>query len=141
MSTSKRPERVGQLVQEHLGALLTRGLKDPRLGLVTVTGTKVSPDLRQVRVYWTVHGDEKVRKATKEGLEAAKGFLRRELGVLGLRVVPELTFTYDEAIDRGDRIERLLREAKQMDQRSLAESEAQARAAAAAKPDEGEGEA
>ena len=105
------------MIQQQLGILFARGeLKDPRLGLVTITGCKVSPDLRQARVYWTVHGDEKVRKETKLGLTASRGYLRREIGqALSLRVVPDLSFTYDEAIDRGDRIEQLLREAKEAD--------------------------
>lgn len=126
MSAPARPERVAQLIQHYLGTAFARGgLKDPRLGLVTITGCKVSPDLRQARVYWTVHGDEKVRKDTKAGLEAARGYLRRGIGQeLGLRVVPDLGFTYDEAIDRGDRIEQLLREAKEGDLRRAEEAEA-----------------
>jgi ribosome-binding factor A len=122
VTTHKRPERVGQLIQQRLGEIFATGnLKDPRLGLITITGARCSPDLRQARVYWTVHGDAVVRKDTQKGLEAARGFLRRELGTLGLRVVPELSFSYDEAIDRGDRIDQLLREAKAADQRRLSD--------------------
>jgi ribosome-binding factor A len=119
VSTHSRPERVAQMIQQQLGILFARGeLKDPRLGLVTITGCEVSPDLRQARVYWTVHGDEQVRKDTRVGLTASRGYLRREIGqALSLRVVPNLSFTYDEAIDRGDRIEQLLREAKEADRR------------------------
>jgi len=107
------------MIQQQLGILFARGeLKDPRLGLVTITGCEVSPDLRQARVYWTVHGDEQVRKDTRVGLTASRGYLRREIGqALSLRVVPNLSFAYDEAIDRGDRIEQLLREAKEADRR------------------------
>jgi ribosome-binding factor A len=98
-------------VQQQLAEVFARGLKDPRVGLVTITGVKMSPDLREARVYWTVHGEPAVREQTARGIEAARGWLRREVGgTLGLRVVPDLHFTYDEAIDRGDRIERLLRE-------------------------------
>ena len=122
MSTHNRPERVGQLIQQKLAETFARGLKDPRLGLITITGAKCSPDLRQAWIFWTVHGDEVQRKAARKGLEAARGFLRHELGELGLRVIPELSFTYDEAIDRGDRIDQLLREAKAADQRRLAEA-------------------
>ena len=122
MSAPNRPERVAQVIQQHLAGVFARGgMKDPRLGLVTITGAKISPDLRQARVFWTVHGDAKVQADTKKGLEAAKGFLRRELGQLGLRVVPELAFSYDEAIDRGDRIDQLLRESKEADTRRMAE--------------------
>ena len=111
MSTHKRPERVGQMVQELLGEIFVRGMRDPRIGLVTITGVKMSPDLREARVYWTVHGDADQRKHTAKGLDNARGFLRRELGgSLKLRVVPDLHFTYDEAIDRGERIEQLIRQ-------------------------------
>jgi len=117
MSAHNRPERVAHLLQQRLAELFARGLKDPRLGLVTITGVKMSPDLREARVYWTVHGDEDVRKATAKGLSAARGYLRHELSSLRLRVLPDVHFTYDEAIDRGDRIEKLLREVHEADQR------------------------
>jgi ribosome-binding factor A len=109
VTSHKRADRVGHLLQQRLGELFARGLKDPRVGLVTITGVKMSPDLREARVYWTVHGETAEREQTERGLEAARGYLRREIGGLGLRVTPELRFSYDEAIDRGDRIDRLLR--------------------------------
>jgi len=116
VTTHSRPERVGQLVQEKLAQLFARGLKDPRVGLVTITGVKMTPDLREARVYWTVHGEMHVREQTARGIDAARGWLRREVGAtLGLRLVPELRFTYDEAIDRGDRIEQLLRQVHEQD--------------------------
>ena len=111
MSTHNRPERVAQMVQQLLGEIFARGMRDPRIGLVTITGVKMSPDLREARVYWTVHGDAEQRKHTAKGLDNARGFLRREVGSeLKLRVVPNLSFTYDEAIDRGERIDQLIRE-------------------------------
>jgi ribosome-binding factor A len=116
MSTHNRPERVGQMVQQLLGERFARGMRDPRIGLVTITGVKMSPDLREARVYWTVHGDPEQRKHTAKGLENARGFLRREIGTeLKLRVTPNLHFVYDEAIDRGERIEKLLRQVKDED--------------------------
>jgi len=118
VSTQSRPERVGHLVQQKLAQLFARGLKDPRVGLVTITGVKMTPDLREARVYWTAHGTAEVRKQTARGIDAARGWLRKAVGAtLGLRVVPELRFTYDEAIDRGDRIEQLLREVHEQDSR------------------------
>ena len=116
MSAHNRPERVAQLLQERLAELFVRGLKDPRVGLVTITGVKMSPDLREARVYWTVHGEPEIRTQTARGLSAARGYLRHELSTLGLRILPDLHFTYDEAIDRGDRIEQLLREVHQTDE-------------------------
>jgi ribosome-binding factor A len=117
VTTHNRPDRVGHLLQQRLAEVFARGLKDPRVGLVTITGVKMSPDLREARVYWTVHGELEARAQTARGLAAARGYLRRELSGLGLRVMPELRFTYDEAIDRGDRIERLLREVHDADTR------------------------
>ena len=111
MTSHHRPERVAQMVQELLGELFARGMRDPRIGLVTITGVKMSPDLREARVFWTVHGDAEQRKHTGRGLDKARGFLRHEIGMqLKLRVTPELSFTYDEAIDRGERIEQLIRQ-------------------------------
>ncbi|QRO00004.1 30S ribosome-binding factor RbfA [Archangium violaceum] len=115
MSTSNRPERVGQEIQAALGRMLTRGeLKDPRIGFITVTGVKVSPDLKVARVFYSMMGTEEERKETQKGLEAAKGYIRREITeAVNLRVSPEVFFTFDESVERGDRIERLLREVKE----------------------------
>ena len=111
MTAHKRPERVAQMVQQLLGEIFARGMRDPRIGLVTITGVKMSPDLREARVYWTVHGDSEQRQHTAKALEKARGFLRHEIGLeLKLRVTPDLHFTYDEAIDRGERIEQLIRQ-------------------------------
>jgi ribosome-binding factor A len=111
MSTHNRPERVGQMLQQLLGEIFARGMRDPRIGFVTITGVKMSPDLREARVYYAVHGDAEQRKQTAKGLENARGFLRREIAAeLRLRVTPDLHFSYDEAIDRGERIEQLIRQ-------------------------------
>lgn len=111
-----RPQRVGQLILEELGRLGTRGFKDPRIGFVTFTGVKMSPDLREGIVYWSIFGDEAVKKETARGLDAATGFIKREIGkVLTLRNTPNLRFVYDEAIDRGARIDSLLREVHEED--------------------------
>ena len=115
--SSNRPARVGAQIQKLLAEMLSRGLKDPRVGMVTITSVDVTADLRDARVYWTSHGTPAEMKATTDGLEAARGYLRREVAKdLGLRVAPELRFTYDEAIDRGERIEKLLKEVKEQDQ-------------------------
>jgi ribosome-binding factor A len=114
MSTRDRPARVASELQRALGALIGRGLKDPRItGFVTVTGAKMSPDLKEATAYVSVHGEEKVRKETMAGLAAAAGFLQREVARnLGLRYVPHLRFVYDPSVEEGDKIERLLREVK-----------------------------
>ncbi len=117
MSTHDRPARVAHEFQHELGQLLARGLKDPRItGFITVTGAKMSPDLREATVYVSIHGAEAERERTLEGLRAAAGYLQREVSrALRLRHTPHLRFVYDESVERGDRIERLLKEAKAQD--------------------------
>src|SRR5437667_10265025 len=111
MTSHHRPERVAQMVQELLGELFARGMRDPRIGLVTITGVKMSPDLREARVFWTVHGDAEQRKHTGRGLDKARGVLRHEIGVrLRVRGTPELSFAYGGAVDRGEGIEPLIRQ-------------------------------
>ncbi len=114
-----RPARVAEEFQHEISAILARGLKDPRItGFITVTGAKMSPDLREVTVYVSVHGDEAVRKKTMAGLAAACGFLQREAARnLRLRVVPHMRLEWDGSIEEGDKIERLLKEAKEKDGR------------------------
>jgi ribosome-binding factor A len=112
--TSVRPERVAQEIQAAVADLILRGsIKDPRVGFITITGVKVSPDLRVAEVFYSLIGDQAARKATHDGLEAAKGFVRREVTAkVKLRVSPEVFFTFDGSLEEGDKIERLLKEVK-----------------------------
>ncbi len=105
---------MGAEVQAAVADLLGRGaLRDPRIGFITVTGVKVSPDLRVARVYWSSLGDDAARRETQAGLDAAKGFVRREVtSRVKLRVSPEVFFVFDESVQEGDKIDRLLREVK-----------------------------
>ena len=105
----RRPERVAHLVQAELAALLLRA-GDPRLREVTITGVRMSPDLRLARVYVRTLGDAAGRPAMLRGLARAAHFLRGEVGrALGLRVTPELRFEYDTTPDTARRLEELLR--------------------------------
>jgi ribosome-binding factor A len=115
MSTHSRPERVGQEIQAAIGQILSRGeLRDPRIGFITITGVKVSPDLRVARVFYSMLGTEQEREDTQKGLEAAKGYVRREVtAAVNLRVSPEIFFSFDESVGEGDKIDRLLREVRQ----------------------------
>lgn len=117
MSTHSRPARVAEEFRQELSALLNRGLKDPRItGFVTVTGAKMSPDLKEVAVYVSIHAPQVERDRTLEGLRAAATYLQREVARnLKLRHTPHLRFVYDESVERGDRIERLLKEAREKD--------------------------
>jgi ribosome-binding factor A len=103
--------RVNVAVREVLSARLIEGLKDPRIGFVTVTSVDTSPDLRQARVYVSVLGDEQERAATLAGLNSSHGVLQLALARdLKLKHTPTLEFVYDESIDRGMRITELLDE-------------------------------
>jgi ribosome-binding factor A len=107
----KRSEKVAEAIHELISELLVKGLKDPRIGFVTITGVKVTDDLHQATVYFTVIGSDEEKAATGQGLSSARGFIRKEMGKsLHMRYVPELFFRYDESVEYGSRIETLLKE-------------------------------
>lgn len=109
---SSRIGRVSDQIQRDLAELIRTELKDPRVGFVTLTGVEVSQDYRHAKVFFTVLGEESVIAKAQEGLNSAAGFLRSGLaGTLRLRIVPELHFTYDESVARGDRLSRLIDQA------------------------------
>lgn len=106
-----RPARIGEEIRQELSELLMREVKDPGIGFITITYVKVSPDLQVARAYYTLIGDEQARKQTARALERATPFLRRQIaGRLRLRRAPELTFQFDESVEREQRIEALLQE-------------------------------
>jgi len=101
--------RVNEAVREVVSARLAEGLRDPRIGFVTVTSVDTSPDLRHARVYVSVLGDPEERDATMAGLESAHGVLQQSVArELRLKHTPTLQFVFDESIDRGMRISELL---------------------------------
>jgi ribosome-binding factor A len=111
MGQGSRPERIGEQIRQAVSLSLAREVQDPRIGFVTVTRVKVSPDLQVARIYYTAIGDERARKETSRGLEAAKPFLRRAVGnQLRLRRVPEIAFEYDRGVEHQDRVEQILHE-------------------------------
>ena len=104
-----RPESVGRQIKEILSDIIYRQLKDPRLGYVTLTSVELPPDLRTARVFFSVMGNSAAREDSLEALSNATPFLRRQLGrQLRLRHTPELVFAYDDSIERGARINRIL---------------------------------
>jgi ribosome-binding factor A len=109
-----RHERVAEEIRHEVSILLSGELKDPRIaGLVTVTEVRVSPDLRQARVFVSVTGTDAEQLSTLKGLQAASGFVRRELTErLGLRRSPEVHWTLDKSEEYGEHIEDLLRQVK-----------------------------
>lgn len=101
--------RVNEAVREVVSARLAEGLRDPRIGFVTVTAVDTSPDLRQARVYVSVLGTDDERTATMSGLESAHGVLQQAVArELRMKHTPTLQFVFDESIDRGMRISELL---------------------------------
>jgi ribosome-binding factor A len=101
--------RVDVAMRVVLSDAIANDLKDPRVGFVTVTGVKTSPDLRYASVYVSVLGDEPARAASLDGLRSARGFLQHRVATeLTLKHTPALSFEYDESIDHGMRISRLL---------------------------------
>lgn len=102
--------RVNHLLQEVLAEAIPE-LKDPRIGLVTVTGVETSPDLRHARVFVSVLGGERMRAGTLRGLEAAHGVLQARLSrELRLKRTPQLAFEYDPTVERGVRMTKLIDE-------------------------------
>jgi len=112
----KRLERVGHLIQMELSQLLLHRVKDPRLGFVTITHVKVTPDLRSACVFYSAMGDEKSRKNSQLALEKASGFLQKEIGTaLEIRYTPKLKFCFDDSLDRGLEIDQMLRKLREGD--------------------------
>lgn len=110
---SHRPERVGEVIRQAVGAFLTSEVRDPRIGFVTVTGVTVSPDLSHAKVWVSVMGSEEERGRSLEGLASAAGYLRSQLSrQLPTRITPELTFALDRGLEHAERIDRVLRELK-----------------------------
>lgn len=106
-----RANRVAEQMKKELGEILTRRIKDPRVGFVTVTDIEVTGDLQQAKVFISVLGDEKQKQDTLLGLAKAKGFIRSEIGKrIRLRKTPELSFEFDEAYAYGNKIETIIRD-------------------------------
>ena len=104
-----RMRRVNEVIRQVLGEVIATGLKDPRIGFVTVTDVDTSPDLRTARVYVSVLGGESEREKALAGLLSSHGFLQGRIAAeLRMKRTPTLTFHYDESVDRGVRISRLL---------------------------------
>lgn len=117
MADNARAKRLADLIREVVAQKLQRGIKDPRLGShVTITDTRVTGDLREATVFYTVYGDEEERKAAAAGLESAKGILRSEVGrAAGVKFTPTLAFVADALPDTARNIEDLLDKARASD--------------------------
>ena len=106
----RRPQRLGEQIRQEISAMLVSDLKDPRIGLAAVTEVRVTPDLREARVYVSALGTAEEQQQTLAGFEAAKAFIRHELPErLNIRRTPDLTFALDTSAEYGARIDELIR--------------------------------
>jgi len=113
---SRRTDRVAEALQKLIADLLLREIKDPRIGLITVTGVRVSPDLRHARVYFSCLGDDAKRAESLRGLRSAAGFVRSQVArSLNLRVAPEIIFEFDPSLEQAERLSRLLKDTPRRD--------------------------
>ncbi|MEV0600680.1 30S ribosome-binding factor RbfA [Streptomyces sp. NPDC050315] len=117
MADNARAKRLADLIREVVAQKLQRGVKDPRLGThVTITDTRVTGDLREATVFYTVYGDDEDRASAAAGLESAKGILRSEVGrAAGTKFTPTLTFVADALPENARTIEDLLDKARASD--------------------------
>lgn len=115
--SSQRAQRVAETIHKEISSLLIKGLKDPRIGFVTITAVDVTPDLRQAKVYYTLMGSQEDRARNQAGLDSCSTYIRQQLGRhLRLRFIPEVRFEYDASFDYGQHIEQLLSEVKPNEQ-------------------------
>ena len=128
MTDVARARRLADRIKTVVAETVERGIKDPRLGFVTFTDARVTPDLREATLFYTVLGDDTAQTETAAALESAKGVLRAEIGKqCRLRFTPILTFATDHVPETAEHIEELVRRAREADARVAA-------AAATAKP-------
>jgi ribosome-binding factor A len=106
---TKRSVRVGDLILREVADLLSKKVKDPRVSGVTLTGIQMSNDLRHAKIFFSRIGEERDLQRAKSGLESAKGFIKREIGLrIELRYMPEILFVHDPSLKTGAEMERLL---------------------------------
>lgn len=108
---TRRVEKAQDLVKEEISRLLLFKVKDPRLKALSITRVKMTPDLRQARIFYSVFDDQADRAGIQASLDKAMGFFRREIGRnLGLKFVPQLDFEFDRSLEYAQHMDRLLTE-------------------------------
>lgn len=115
--TTTRTARVSRQILQDLSEIIERELKDPRVGMITLTSVQMTADLHTARVYFSRLGTAEEREDSKRALDRAAGFLRRELGHrLRLRYLPELRFFLDDSLEVSERISKLLERDKETEE-------------------------
>jgi ribosome-binding factor A len=121
-----RARRVEEQLKRLLSELVRREVKDPRVGLVTITSAEVSNDLTHATIYFTPFAGEGDASAALEALQHASGFLRHQVrNQMRLRVAPELVFRIDDSVERGARLSALIHDAVESDRRRHAEPDSE----------------
>ena len=111
--SARRADRVAEAVREVIAELLLRDIKDPRIGMITLTSVEFSADLKHARVYFSCVGDNTARERSLSGLRSATGFIRSQVTRrLKLRYAPDLTFVFDPSLEVADRVATLLKDAR-----------------------------
>ncbi|MDI1926224.1 30S ribosome-binding factor RbfA [Staphylococcus aureus] len=114
--SSMRAERVGEQMKKELMDIINNKVKDPRVGFITITDVVLTNDLSQAKVFLTVLGNDKEVENTFKALDKAKGFIKSELGSrMRLRIMPELMYEYDQSIECGNKIERMIQDLHKQD--------------------------
>ncbi len=116
MLPGKRAVRVGDLILKEIAFLLLEKVKDPRVRRVTLTGIKLTDDLKSAKIYFSALGEQEEIERARSGLESACRFIKREIGrSMQLRYVPNLEFVHDTSLADGSRMEKLFEELKETD--------------------------
>ena len=122
MLAGKRAARVGDQIQKEISYLLLERVKDPRVRGVTITGISLSNDLKRAKVFFSVIGEMDHIKKAQAGLDSAKGFIKREIGLrMSLRYTPEIIFMYDASLESGSQMESLFEKLKANESRDDSE--------------------
>jgi len=116
VSSEARQRKLADRIKVIVAESLELRIKDPRLGFITITDVRITPDLREASVFYTVYGDDEARAETAAALESAKGMLRTEVGKqTGVKFTPTLAFFLDALPENAQHVEDLLRQAAQAD--------------------------
>jgi len=116
MLAGKREVRVGDQILRGIADVLTKKVKDPRVRGITITGINLSNDLRHARIFFSVLGDQHKVAEAQSGLESAKGYIKREIGIqYKLKYVPDIVFEFDPSLEKGERMERLFNKLREED--------------------------
>lgn len=123
---NKRAIRVGELLREEISHIILREMKDPRIGFVSVTDVEVSGDLRHAKVFISVYGTETEKEETMQGLQKARGYVRKLVGDrIKIHHTPELLFRYDDSIEHGVHISEIINDLKENGEIKESDSDAE----------------